>query len=97
MNIIQTAAAVIVSIGTISGGALVVETRYTPQGTFYRHVADSKTGVILDLVQRAQGATGDYKTTLCRALIEELGSICSDAPGHFMCSDRDAYIKQAGC
>jgi hypothetical protein len=88
----------LIALGTAAIAlAIGAESRYTPQGSFYRHVADARVGTILDLVGRAQGASGDYKDTLCRTLVVELNSVCSDAPGHPVCEDRDMYLEAAGC
>lgn len=89
--------ALVILATAIAGGVFGAEARYTPTADFYRHVADSKTGIILELVSRAGNADGAYKETLCRTLVQELNGICVDSPEHPMCVDRSEYIKQAGC
>lgn len=70
---------------------------FTPQEDFNRHVAESRTGTILDLVDRAQRADGDFRAVLCRTLRQELAQVCQDAPESAVCEDRLMYLEQAGC
>jgi hypothetical protein len=86
-----------VAVVALVTGVGAVYSQFTPRSDFYRHVADARTGTVLELVSRAQSADGDYKDTLCRALIETLNEVCNDSPQHPLCVDRDAYRKQAGC
>ena len=89
--------AIVALVALISAGIMGAESRYTPSPTFYRHVADSRTGTILDIVGRARGASGQYKDTLCSLLVQELNEVCSDSPAHPLCLDREMYLEQAGC
>jgi hypothetical protein len=97
MNTLQTISAAVAAIGAIGGGALTLESRYTHQESFYRHVAESRTGIILDLVERARGTDSAFHDSLCRALEEEISALCIDAENHPICVDRGMYLERAGC
>lgn len=71
---------------------------FTPKDEYIRHVADSQSGFILQLVNDARSQPpGPYKDSLCRALHGEIGSLCQYAPQHSICIDRQQYIEAAGC
>lgn len=98
MNTIQMAGAVAVAIGSIGGGALTMESRYALRGEYLRHVADSRSGFILSLVESARAEPpGDYKGSLCRTLQEQIGQLCQEAPTHSICLDRSIYLQRSGC
>lgn len=89
-------------IGTSGAGAtlpvIVMFAYFTPKDEYVRHVADSQSGFILQLVNDARSQPpGPYKDSLCRALHAEIGSLCQYAPNHSICLDRLSYIEAAGC
>ena len=78
------AAAMVGAIGTISGGAFVLDSRHAP----YSVVSDMRVGGIFDLVEIAQrDGPSDW---ICRAIEEEIIKLCSDEPDHYLCRDHEA-------
>lgn len=88
------AAAMVTAVGTISGGAFVLDSRHAP----YSVVGEMRVGSIFDLVEIAQrDGPSDW---ICRAIDQEFIKLCSDDPDHYLCRDDEAMedIKdKAGC
>ena len=75
-------------------------TMFTPQDEFFRHVADSRTGTVLALVDTLQEAPANspLRGTLCNSLRETLAAICRDSDGQDpFCIDRQMIIEEASC
>jgi len=93
MNVIVQAAAVVTAIGTIAGGAYVLDKRHAPMSV----MSDMAISRILDLVDRARQDPGS--PWLCKAIDEEVYKFCSVNAGHYLCQpDTIRDIKRkAGC
>lgn len=89
-------------LGPAAGSAavpvVVMFALFVPEDEYLRHVADSKSGVILELVDRARAEPDPmYRDSLCRALQEQIGELCASAPDHSLCQDRRLHLERAGC
>jgi len=90
---IVKAASVVTALGTIGGGALILDSRHAPMSV----MSDLAVGQVLDLVDRArQEPDSDW---LCQATEEELIKLCSRTKGHYLCRvDVQKDLKRkAGC
>jgi len=98
MNILATAAAVVVSIGTIGGSYAWLDSSYTRKTDFIALATQMHTGTVMELRKEIKGTPpGPWKEKLCETLTLELNSICADAPNHPFCMDRRAILEDAGC
>ena len=86
------------AIAVIGGGALGLHELHTPRVEFNEHVASERVRTIFDLAKEAkESGSPDW---LCRALDEEILSLCTRQPNHYICTDPDTKreIKaKAGC
>lgn len=107
-TILKGAAACVVSVGTIGGGLLAVDSRYDPKGEAEKVRQEYKlevTGIrsdlrgdrILELAKDARDE--DSPDYLCDALEREFVALCTEQPGHYLCiPDTQRQIKaKAGC
>lgn len=94
LGLITKAAAVVTAIGTIGGGAVVLDSRHAPMSV----MSDIAVGGIFDLVEIAQrDGRSDW---ICRAIDEELIKLCSKDEDHYLCRDDEAVKdlkEKAGC
>ena len=95
MNTLTQAAAAIVAIGSIGGGALTLDHMHVAAEDFDRYLAKERVGTIFEYMDqvRVQGP----QPWLCQALEEELIELCVDLPEHPMCMDRDEILEETGC
>jgi len=94
----KTIASIVAAVTAVAGGSLAVEQRYVDEFTYVRHVAESRVGIIFDLIDRIARATDpEFHDTLCRSLEQELTNLCVDSEQHPMCVDRAMLLSKAGC
>ena len=90
----KTAAAITTAVGTVGGGALVLDARHAP----YSVVSDLGVMEIFDLVEIAQ--RDGPEDWICRAIEEAIIELCSQDDGHYLCRDPEAadrLLEKAGC
>jgi hypothetical protein len=98
MNILASAAATVIAIGTIGGGYAWVDTTYTKRQEFIQHVAQSRTGTIIDLMGRIKATDqGPLRDTYCKQIVFEFTQLCTEAPDSPLCLDRRAILNELGC
>lgn len=86
------------NVAMIAGAVGWVYAQFTPAENFNRHVAEARTGTILDLKRAlANVEPGPYRDTLCETLEAELASVCIDSPEHPFCLDRHMILEDSGC
>ena len=98
MNVFVQAAATLIAIGSIGGGAMTLDHLHASQVWANQHEAEHRVRTIFTYMEQAQrDGPADW---LCRAIEEEFISLCTEVPRHYLCRDPDAKadIKQkAGC
>jgi hypothetical protein len=93
MNVIIQAAAVVGAIGTIGGGVLVAESRYTPTAEFKQHLSQEYASQVTELRSKIRSEPpGDFRAYLCGELERVTLLICDGSPGHPTCRSRDKIL-----
>lgn len=92
------AAAIVTAMGTVGGGAIYLDTSHAKRSEVVSLEAAGKVQTILSLVDQAhkEGAA-DW---LCRSIEAEFIELCTKAPNHYLCTDKDAKRElkaKAGC
>ena len=94
---------IIKTIGT-GGGAtatalLASMFMFTTADDFSRHVAESRTSTVLNLMEKLGGDhSPEIHSILCRALLEEISALCLDTDGESVfCVDRAMIQESVGC
>lgn len=98
LSTLNEAKGVIVAIAAILGVGITAETRYFPMDDGVAMQSADKVRAIYDLVEIAQ--RDGPQAWICRAIDEEHLALCTELPGHYLCTDPDAFpaIKaKAGC
>jgi hypothetical protein len=95
MMTLTQAAAGVVAIGTIGGGALTLDNMHVASEDFERYLAKERVGTIFEYMD--QIAKQGPQSWLCQSLEEELIELCVDLPEHPMCGDRDEILEETGC
>jgi hypothetical protein len=87
------------SVAMIAGAVGWIYQNFTGVDDFNRHVAEARTGTVLDLLERLDTVPrgSDSHGLLCRTLVVELTAICTDAPNHPFCEDREMILDDADC
>lgn len=113
VNILGGAAAVVVSLGTIGGGAVYVERslnaaqadaadKYVEKTEFVAYTTADRTSDLRTLIQNtvttaAEVEPGEYKQSLCRQLAQAVSELCAINSEEAMCVDRAILERRAGC
>ncbi len=95
---ISNAAKIVTALGVIGGGTAAIEIRYAHQDQVDQMQAADRVRAIYDLVEIAQ--RDGPEPWICRAIDEEHLALCTELPGHYLCTDPDAFPalkSRAGC
>ena len=94
---LKTAAAVVVSIGTIGGGAFVLDSRHAPLEQVVRLESSARVNAIQNWIRAArEEGVSEY---ICDSIRAELIALCTEQANHYLCSPK-AYaetLSRAGC
>jgi len=94
---IKGAATVVTAIGVIGTGAYTLDERHAPRSQVQKMEAGQHVQAIQGWIQAArQEGPSAY---VCDAIVQELIELCSEAPNHYLCSEKGQQdtLARAGC